>query len=624
MIFISILILLVAIALPSLRKEISSLLLARISSIIFIFSGALSFNALYIQSIGSGIGIYSGLFHVTIISQLFDGLLLFLGSFILMAWSLVDKNHYTKVLEHINNFFKHSTNVNSQILLERSGSLKTSVNSQSSNLEIISDKLSQLKSNVNVIGLYTPRTEYSLIVLFSALGSSLLISAADLLSLYLSIELQSFSLYILATLYRDYESSTSSGLKYFLLGGLSSCFILLGCGLIYTFTGLTNFESIYSLLSLSNVLPINLDFNSGISQIISGVSLGILFIFIGFLFKIAAAPLHSWSPDVYDETPTQVTVWLTIIPKISILVLLLELYSGFSINSIIELPIYESILNQYNIDNHLFDITFNTSYVLNYLLLISSLISLLVGTIVGLSQTRIKRLFAYSTISHIGFILLALAINTEQSIESFLFYIIQYSLTNLNIFLIIMAFGYIINTSGIKIYSNSNNLYLYDFDIRFINTIKGQLFNNPILSFCFIICLFSMAGIPPLLGFFSKQFVLLSAVQSGYWFISFVAIITSVISASYYLRIVVLLVNDTTSLTNLSVDSNDDTINKLNNHCETDEGHLKDWNHSFKIPLTNLHSFLISILTLFILLFIFKPTLLLNSTQLLSLSLFYT
>jgi NADH-ubiquinone oxidoreductase chain 2 len=139
-----------------------------------------------------------------------------------------------------------------------------------------------------------------------------------------------------------------------------------------------------------------------------------------------------------------------------------------------------------------------------------------------------------------------------------------------------MAFGYIINTSGIKIYSNSNNLYLYDFDIRFINTIKGQLFNNPILSFCFIICLFSMAGIPPLLGFFSKQFVLLSAVQSGYWFISFVAIITSVISASYYLRIVVLLVNDTTSLTNLSVDSNDDTINKLNNHCETDEGHLKD------------------------------------------------
>jgi len=633
MIFISILIILVAIALPSLRKEISSLLLARISSIIFIFSGVLSFNALYIQSIGSGIGIYSGLFHVTIISQLFDGLLLFLGSFILMAWSLVDKTHYNKVLDNINNIINYSTNF---ILDKTSHSLEGSA--------IVVN--SKLKPTVNVIGLYTPRTEYSLIVLFSALGSSLLISASDLLSLYLSIELQSFSLYILATLYRDYESSTSSGLKYFLLGALSSCFILLGCGLIYTFTGLTNFESIYSLLSIS--FPLNFDFNFGISQIISGVSLGILFIFIGFLFKIAAAPLHSWSPDVYDETPTQVTIWLTIIPKISILVLLLELYSGFSINTIIELPIYENILNQYNIDSNLFAITFNTSSVLNLLLLISSLISLLVGTIVGLAQTRIKRLLAYSTISHLGFILLALAINTEQSIESFVFYIIQYSLTNLNIFLIIMAFGYIINTSGIKIYANSNNLYLFDFDIRFISTIKGELFTNPILSFCLIICLFSMAGIPPLLGFFSKQFVLLSAVHSGYWFMSFVAIITSVISASYYLRIVVLLVNETINNTQKSTllpnTANDDSVTLNNLNIETDATcvtlanlatlpsgsasenilHLKDWNHSFKLPLTKVHSLLISTLTLFILLFIFKPTLLLNSTQLLSLSLFYT
>jgi NADH-ubiquinone oxidoreductase chain 2 len=136
--------------------------------------------------------------------------------------------------------------------------------------------------------------------LFSALGSSLLISSSDLLSMYLSIELQSFGLYILATLYRDYESATASGLKYFLLGGLSSCFILLGAGLIYNFTGLTNFESIYSLISVSDVVTYNI--------IISGVSLGLIFIFIGFLFKIAAAPLHSWSPDVYDQTPTQVTI----------------------------------------------------------------------------------------------------------------------------------------------------------------------------------------------------------------------------------------------------------------------------------------------------------------------------
>jgi len=147
------------------------------------------------------------------------------------------------------------------------------------------------KNKNNYIGLYVPRTEYCLIVLFSGLGSSLLLSCSDLLSMYLSIELQSFGLYLLATLYRDYESATASGLKYFLLGALSSCFILLGAGLIYTFTGLTNFESIYSLISSS--LPLGLLLTNGSYPIINGVSLGIIFIFIGFLFKIAAAPFHS-------------------------------------------------------------------------------------------------------------------------------------------------------------------------------------------------------------------------------------------------------------------------------------------------------------------------------------------
>ena len=128
------------------------------------------------------------------------------------------------------------------------------------------------------------------------------------------------------------------------------------------------------------------------------------------------------------------------------------------------------------------------------LLLISSLFSLVIGTIVGLAQTRIKRLLAYSTISHIGFILLALAINTEQSIDSFLFYIIQYSITNLNIFLIILALGFIIHKNGIKLYSNSNNIYFFDFDIRYLVDIKGQFLANPLLSLSFCISLFSMAG----------------------------------------------------------------------------------------------------------------------------------
>ena len=536
MIFLSILTLIVAIALPSF--QLSSLMVTRISAIIFIYAGALSFNGLYIQSIGSGIGIYSGLFHVTVISQFLDGILFFLGAFILMAWPLIGPTYYKQVV-----------------------SLK-----------------SLLSPSTNLIGLYTPRTEYCLIVLFSALGSSLLISSSDLLSMYLSIELQSFGLYILSTLYRDYESATASGLKYFLLGALSSCFILLGAGLIYTFTGLTNFESIYSLISVSHTL-----------KIMSGVSLGVIFIFIGFLFKIAAAPFHSWSIDVYDETPTQVTLWLTVIPKISILVLLLEIQNGLSIGP----NLYSAEFMSSETINSIFNVTYNTSYVLKLLLLISSLFSLIIGTVVGLAQTRIKRLLAYSTISHIGFILLALAINTEQSIDSFLFYIVQYSLTNLNIFLIIISLGYITNSAGIKSYSN--NLYFFDFDIRYIKDMKGQFFSNPLLSISLAICLFSFAGVPPLLGFFSKQFVLYSAVQSGYYFISIVAILSSVVSASYYLRIIILLFTEK----NTVVEAN------------TELG-----------LISNLHSFLISTFTLSILLFILKPTLLLNSTQLLALSLF--
>ena len=250
-----------AIALPSLNQQLSSILITRISAIIFIYSGALAFNALYIQSIGSGIGIYSGLFHVTIISQLLDGFLLILAALILTAWPLITSSYYNKVINLTSYFTDGTSSLKNLPILQKEGSKK-----------------------YNFIGLYTPRTEYCLIVLFSGLGSSLLISSSDLLSLYLSIELQSFGLYILATLYKDYESATASGLKYFLLGALSSCFILLGVGLIYSFTGLTNFESIYSLISVSYTM-----------KIFSGVSLGVIFIFIGFLFKIAAAPFHSWS-----------------------------------------------------------------------------------------------------------------------------------------------------------------------------------------------------------------------------------------------------------------------------------------------------------------------------------------
>ena len=575
MLTISILILIVAIAIPSFNTYLSPILLTRITTIILFYSGALALNAFYIQSIGSGIGIYSGLFHVTTISQQLDIFILLIGALIIIPRPGIIE--YIKVFSNPSSENKYIKSNNNQTI----------------------EKVSKPSKIVHNEILANLSDQYSLIILFSTLGSSLLLSSSDLLSMYLSIELQSFGVYILATLFRESRLATSAGLKYFLLGGLSSCFILLGSGLTYFYTGLTNLESLYSLISVSTL--------NSISQ---GLTLGLILIFVGFLFKIAAAPLHSWAPDVYDDSPTIVTIWLTIMPKIAILILLLDLYTNSTswINN----------LNYLNTENSLTQ----TFEVLKNLLLVSSLFSLIIGTVVGLAQSKIKRLLAYSTISHIGFLLLSLAINSEQSVESFIFYIIQYSITNLNTFLIILAIGYFnfyskfnSNKKGFRygIYSDSKNIE--NLDIRFITELKGQFMSNPLLSISLAICLFSMAGIPPLMGFFSKQMVLYSAIQSGYYFMAIIAIIVSVISASYYLKIVRLLFTKEEDLEQLN-----NPYFPLNKNTPFIDMHE---NYYISYYITNFHSFLISTLTLIILLFMLKPSLLLNSTQLLSLSLFH-
>jgi len=300
------------------------------------------------------------------------------------------------------------------------------------------------------------------------------------------------------------------------------------------------------------------------------------FLVVGFLFKVSAAPFHNWSPDVYDGVPTIVTTWLAIMPKISIFVLLLELQSGFGFTGA-----SLSLL----VNGVPFDVWKN-------LLLISSLLSLIIGTVVGLAQYRIKRLFAYSTISHVGFLLLALAVNSEESIESFLFYIVQYSITNLNAFLILLVFGYML-------YSSVGRKDGYGTDVQFISDIAGQFRANPLLGLALTLCLFSMAGVPPLIGFFGKQMVLYSATHSGYYFLSFVAIIVSVISASYYLKIVRVIHFDTGN-----VEDNASTLSQ-------------------ESKLSNVHSFTIATLTMAITLFVFKPSIILNSTSLLALTLFH-
>lgn len=547
----SILILIVAKALPSIQKQISSIHFTRISAIILIISGLLSLNTLYIQSIGSGIGIYSGLFQITNISQTIELFLFTIGSIILIGWP---------------NFTSEATQTNN-------------------NLQIESISLGNLNK----------AKDYSIIVLFSILGSSLLISSLDLISFYLSLELQSFGLYILATLYKDSEASTNAGLKYFLLGGLSSCLILLGLGLIYSNTGLTNLESIYMLILTTNI-----------QYVIIGTIFGIILIVIGLLFKISAAPLHNWSPDVYDETPTIVTIWLTIVPKISLLILLLEIYSPLSTDFIIALqPLAINLDWLISINNEI-----DGGAIIKNIFLISSILSLIIGTVVGLAQIKIKRLLAYSTISHIGFMLLALAINTEQSIDSFLFYLIQYIITNLNIFLILLAISY-------YYFNNIQVLPMQgEKDVKYITDLQGLFYANPFLSLSLSLSLFSMAGIPPFVGFFSKQFVLYSALDSGYYFISLLGIIVSVISATYYLKIIKILHSQKEGL-NMQV------INTNKVQGLPMQGlHMQGLPMQGENNLSQFHSLIISILSLFILLFILKPTLILNSTQVLSLTLF--
>ena len=696
MIVITILLFIVAMSLPSFQSSISAVSVLRISALSFIYAGALALNALYIQEIGSGIGIYSGLFQVTSFSQYIDIFIMLAASACVVGIMVSDVSNSCQT-SRLHQAFPDR----GQKSLSTVASVQTTLsailargNAEPGKGDTPSNIRQREEQRLTVADSVTPK--YALIVLFSTLGSLMLVSSSDLISMYLSIELQSFGVYILATLYRDSALATSAGLKYFLLGGLSSCLILLGAGLIYSNTGLTNFEFIFSLLGVSNFCNINT--STLISQ---GLLIGFTLIFVGFLFKIAAAPLHNWAPDVYDDSPTIVTIWLTIMPKIAILMFLLELSSGLlleldvaapvalqqSLTSELgaqiahsELPSSLQILSSVIYDNCLTLFAGRQQQGLQNLLLLSSLLSLLIGTIVGLAQTKIKRLLAYSTISHIGFMLLALSLNTEQSIESFIFYIIQYTLTNLNVFIILIAFAYLSQTTSLQEPESQKNFEgvrqlvsinpdvrpgqvgrRQTTDIKFITELKGLFFSNPLLSISFAICFFSMAGIPPLIGFFSKQMVLYTAIQNGYYFMAIVAIIVSVVSASYYLKIIkTLFVSNihasggvrrqpevsilqpegasessdekalplvaeaakeeyeaTASLASPGVFLHSQTVRE-----SSKEASGRQTTRSEQRLCSNSHSFLISTLTLTILLYILNPSILLNSTQLLSLTLF--
>nr|YP_010715989.1 NADH dehydrogenase subunit 2 [Paraisaria gracilioides]WDE74387.1 NADH dehydrogenase subunit 2 [Paraisaria gracilioides] len=411
----------------------------------------------------------------------------------------------------------------------------------------------------NKMGEHLKIKEYPLILLFIITGAVFLMSTNDLVSIFLAIELQSYGLYILSTIYKNSELSTTGGLIYFLLGGLSSCFILLGTGLLYANSGCTSLDGLYIITNISDISSL------------------VIFT-IGFLFKVSAAPFHFWSPDVYDAIPTTiVTTFVALIAKISIFILLLQLV--------------------YYANNSLWEMSWT------FILLMSSLFSLIVGTVVGLTQFRIKRLFAYSTISHVGFLLLALGISSIESTQAFIFYLTQYTISNLNAFIILVAIGFSLfcytseNLEHEQLKDKTNS------PIQLVNQLKGYFYINPVLALSLAITIFSFAGIPPLIGFFGKQMVLSAALGKGLVFLSLIAILTSVIGAVYYLNIV----------KEMFFSLPDYTINTLLENLIL-KGNVLDKNKavlrkvSFKynnIAISSPIAFVISSITLIILLFIF-------------------
>lgn len=525
----------------TLRRDMS-ILFNRIAIIALAYAILQDITSLSI--LNKGLSLHGGLLHITNITQVFHIFIFFISILILQLTSFYPRKVWTSEYSSLNNIlFNNFVYYRTKIL-----------NKMGEHLKII---------------------EYPLILLFIISGATLLISTNDLVSIFLSIELQSYGLYLLSTIYRNSELSTTGGLIYFLLGGLSSCFILLGTSLLYANSGTTNLDSLYIITSISD-----LNYNINYWYKPYYINFSLLILTVGFLFKVSAAPFHIWSPDVYDAIPTIVTTFVAIIAKISILIFLLELvyYTG----------------------NYLFE---TQVFSWTYSLLLSSLLSLIVGTILGLTQFRIKRLLAYSTISHLGFILLALSISTIESTQAFIFYLMQYSISNLNAFIILVTMGFSLYT-----YVSDNKEYKELLDknnspIQLISQLKGYFYINPFLALSLSITLFSFAGIPPLMGFFAKQMVFSAALDNGYIFITLVAILTSVIGGVYYLNIIKEIffyspeykINPILKHLNLN-----GTIYNQNNEV------IKNVSYNYKnIVMSSPIAITISIITLTILLFIF-------------------
>ena len=327
------------------------------------------------------------------------------------------------------------------------------------------------------------KIEYPVLILSSVLGMMVMISSNDLMVFYMGLELQSLALYVLATFNRDQLKSSEAGLKYFVLSALSSGLLLYGCSLIYGFSGSTNFNVISSQLNSNEYV----------------LTFGIVFILVGLAFKISAVPFHMWAPDVYEGSPTSVTLFFTMVPKIAALTVFIRfLYVPFL-----------NLIDQWQM-----------------IIIFLSIASMLFGAIAAIGQTNIKRLVAYSSIGHIGYTLAGLATGSNEGIQSSIIYISIYVIMNLALFSCLLML-------------KRNDQYYEDID-----DLSGLSKNHPLLSLSLLVILFSLAGIPPLAGFFAKFYIFKAVIEQSMYFLAIVGLLSTVIAAFYYLRIIKIIYFD--------------------------------------------------------------------------------
>ena len=327
------------------------------------------------------------------------------------------------------------------------------------------------------------KIEYPILILSSVLGMMIMISSNDLIVFYMGLELQSLALYVLANFNRDQLKSSEAGLKYFVLSALSSGLLLYGCSLIYGFTGSTNFDIISEKLNSNDY----------------ALTFGIVFILVGLAFKVSAVPFHMWAPDVYEGAPTSVTLFFTMVPKIAALTVFIRfLYVPFM-----------NLLDQWQT-----------------ILIFLSIASMTFGAVAAIGQTNLKRLVAYSSISHVGYTLAGLATGTNEGIQSSVIYFTIYIVMNLGLFSCLLMM-------------KRNNEYFEN-----LEDLSGLSRNHPLLSLSLLIILFSLAGIPPLAGFFAKFYIFKAVIEQSMYFLAIVGLLSTVIAAFYYLRIIKIMYFD--------------------------------------------------------------------------------